>query len=87
MARRTKRLWTEEEKRAICLQTTAPGVLVTRVAQRYAMNANLIVKWLCELTAKCNYLISFLFHPVSNDHDLAFKDFRRCSIAKAFARR
>jgi len=46
MVRRTKRLWTDEEKRSICLQTTAPGVSVARVAQRYAMNANLIFKWL-----------------------------------------
>lgn len=46
MARQTKRLWTDEEKRSICLQTTAPGVSVARVAQRYAMNANLIFKWL-----------------------------------------
>jgi SAM-dependent methyltransferase len=46
MARRTKRLWTDEEKRSICFQTTAPGVSVARVAQRYAMNANLIFKWL-----------------------------------------
>jgi transposase len=45
MARRTKRLWTDEEKRSICLQTTAAGVWVARVAQRYAMNANLIFKW------------------------------------------
>nr|WP_229849366.1 transposase [Paracoccus aerius] len=46
MARRTKRLWTENERRAICLRATAPGVSVERVAQRYAMNANLIFKWL-----------------------------------------
>jgi transposase len=46
MARRTKRLWTDEEKRSICFQTTAPGVSVAQVAQRYAMNANLIFKWL-----------------------------------------
>ena len=46
MARRTKRLWTDEEKRSICLQTTAPGVSVAQVARRYAMNANLIFKWL-----------------------------------------
>jgi transposase len=46
MAGRTKRLWTDEEKRSICVQTTAPGVSVARVAQRYAMNANLIFKWL-----------------------------------------
>ena len=46
MARRTKRLWTVEEKRSICLQTTAPGVSVAQVARRYALNANLIFKGL-----------------------------------------
>jgi transposase len=46
MARRTKRLWTDEEKRLICFQTTATGVSVAQVARRYAMNANMIFKWL-----------------------------------------
>lgn len=45
MARRTKRLWTDEEKRSICLQTASPGVSVAQVALRYAVNANLIFKW------------------------------------------
>lgn len=46
MARRHKRLWTNEEKRSICHQTQAPGVSVAQVARRYAVNANLIFKWL-----------------------------------------
>ena len=46
MARRTKRLWTDEEKRSICFQTTAPEVSVAQVARRYAVNANLIFTWL-----------------------------------------
>ena len=46
MARRTKRLWTDEEKRSICFQATAAGVSVAQVARRYAVNANLIFKWL-----------------------------------------
>ncbi len=46
MARRAKRLWTDEEKRSICFQTTAAGVSVAQVARRYAMNANIIFKWL-----------------------------------------
>ena len=46
MARRTKRLWTDEEKRSICFQTATPDVSVAQVARRYAMNANLIFKWL-----------------------------------------
>ena len=46
MARRTRRLWTDDEKRSICLQTTAPSVSVAQVALRYTVNANLIFKWL-----------------------------------------
>jgi transposase len=46
MTRRTKRLWTDEEKRSICFQTTTPGVSVAQVVRRYAMNANMIFKWL-----------------------------------------
>ncbi len=47
MARPRKyRLWTDEEKRSICQQTRGPGVSVAQVARRYAMNANLIFKWL-----------------------------------------
>jgi len=41
-----KRRWPDDEKRSICLQTTAAGVSVAQVARRYAMNANLIFKWL-----------------------------------------
>ncbi len=46
MVRRTRRLWSDEEKRSICLQTTAPDVSVAQVARRYSMNANLIFAWL-----------------------------------------
>lgn len=46
MAHRTKRLWTDEEKRSICFQTTAAGVSVAQIARLYAMNANMIFKWL-----------------------------------------
>ena len=45
VARRMKRLWTDEEKRSICFQTAASGVSVAQVALRYAVNANLIFKW------------------------------------------
>jgi len=41
-----KRFWADEEKRSICAQALAPGVSVAQVARRYAMNANLIFKWL-----------------------------------------
>ena len=44
--KRVRRSWSAEEKRSICLQTLAPGVSVAQVARRYAMNANLIFKWL-----------------------------------------
>ena len=45
VVRRTRRLWSDEEKRSICLQTTAPDVSVAQVARRYGLNANLIFKW------------------------------------------
>ena len=41
-----KRFWSDEEKVSICAQTRAPGVSVAQVARQYAMNANLIHKWL-----------------------------------------
>ena len=44
--RRRYRRWSEEAKRAICLETRAPGVSVAQVAQRHSLNANLIFKWL-----------------------------------------
>lgn len=46
MSRRKKRFWADEEKREICAQVTTPGVSVAQVARRYAVNANLIFKWL-----------------------------------------
>lgn len=46
MARRRNRMWSAEEKRSICHQTRAAGVSVAQVGRRYALNANLIHKWL-----------------------------------------
>ena len=40
MAGRRKRLWTDEEKRSICVQTLARGVSVAQVARRHSMDAN-----------------------------------------------
>ena len=37
-----KRFWSDQKKVSIC----APGVLLAKVARRYAMNTNLIHKWL-----------------------------------------
>ena len=44
--RRRYRRWSAEAKRAICLETRAPGVSVAQVAQLHSLNANLIFKWL-----------------------------------------
>ncbi len=46
MGRRKKRHWSDEEKREICRQTGVPGVSVAQVGRRYAVNSNLIFKWL-----------------------------------------
>jgi transposase len=41
-----KRVWSDDEKVSICTQARVAGVSVAQVARRYAMNANLIHKWL-----------------------------------------
>lgn len=41
-----KRVWSDDEKVSICTQARVVGVSVAQVARRYAMNANLIHKWL-----------------------------------------
>ena len=41
-----KRVWSDDEKRSICAQARVAGVSVAQVARRYAMNTNLIHKWL-----------------------------------------
>lgn len=46
MSRRKKRFWADEEKREICAQATTLGMSVAQVARQYAVNANLIFKWL-----------------------------------------
>ena len=46
MSGKKKRFWSDDEKVSICEQTRASGVSVAQVARRYAMNANLIHKWL-----------------------------------------
>ena len=42
MGRRTRRFWSDEEKRRIVAQSYAAGVSVSVVARRYDVNANLI---------------------------------------------
>jgi transposase len=41
-----KLVWSDEEKLSICAQSRVPGVSIAQVARRYAMNTNLIHKWL-----------------------------------------
>lgn len=46
--RRKRRVWSDDEKRTICVQTRVPGVSVSQVARRYDVNSNLVFKWLRE---------------------------------------
>ena len=41
-----KRFWSDKEKVSICAQAWAPGAAVAQVPRGYAMNTNLIHKWL-----------------------------------------
>ena len=40
---RRRRIWTSDEKRRMVAESFAPGVSVSKVAQRYGVNANLVV--------------------------------------------
>ena len=42
---RTRRRWSQEEKRQIVAQTLVPGMSVSQVARRYDVNANLVFTW------------------------------------------
>lgn len=44
--KRVRGHWSDEEKITIVEQTKVAGVSVAQVARRYAVNANLIHKWL-----------------------------------------
>ncbi len=46
MSRRKKRFWSDEETWEICAQAATPGMSVAQVARRYAVDANLVFKWL-----------------------------------------
>ena len=59
MSRGKKRFWSDDEKREICGQARVAGASITQVARRYAMNANLIHKWMRDPR----------FAPVSEDLD------------------
>ena len=43
---RKRRIWADDEKRMICRQARLPGILVSQVARRYDVNANLVFTWL-----------------------------------------
>ena len=45
MSSQRKRFRADKEKREICAQATTPGISVSQVARRYAVNADLIFKW------------------------------------------
>jgi transposase len=44
-AARQRRFWSSEEKRRMVAESFAPGASVSKVAQRYGVNANLLFTW------------------------------------------
>ena len=42
---RQRRFWSAEEKRRIVAESFTPGASVSKVAQRYGVNANLLFTW------------------------------------------
>ena len=44
-ASRQRRFWSSEEKRRMIAESFTPGASVSKVAQRYGVNANLLFTW------------------------------------------
>src|SRR6516225_605352 len=44
-AARQRRFWSAEEKRRMVAESFTPGASVSKVAQRYGVNANLLFTW------------------------------------------
>jgi transposase len=42
---RRRRFWSADEKRRMIAESVAPGASVSKVAQRYGVNANLLFTW------------------------------------------
>jgi transposase len=42
---RQRRFWSSDEKRRMIAESFAPGASVSKVAQRYGVNANLLFTW------------------------------------------
>jgi transposase len=42
---RRRRFWSSDEKRRMIAESFAPGASVSKVAQRYGVNANLLFTW------------------------------------------
>ena len=42
---RQRRFWSADEKRRMVAESLAPGASVSKVAQRYGVNANLLFTW------------------------------------------
>ena len=59
-----RRLWEDDEKRRIVVQTRVPGVSVSQVARRYDVNANLVFKWLRDPRFKPPEEVGCSFLPV-----------------------
>jgi transposase len=49
---RRRRIWTEDEKRRIVAETSAPGASVSIVARRHDINANMLFTWRRQLGAE-----------------------------------
>ena len=45
VAKRRRRLWSDNEKRRIVAETLCPGASVADIARRHGMNANLLFNW------------------------------------------
>jgi transposase-like protein len=54
---RRRRFWSSDEKRRMVAESLAKGASVSKVAQRYGVNANLLFTWRRQEAAQLGYLL------------------------------
>ena len=76
VSRRSRRSWSDDEKRRIIAEALLPGASVAEIARRHGLNANLVFNWRRSARAACSAGagITATSDPARSDAMLAASD-------------
>src|SRR3954464_12103767 len=74
--KRSRRSWSDDEKRKIVAEALLPGASVAEIARRYGVNANLVFNWRRSARTACaaGAEVAAASEPVRSDAMLAASD-------------